>query len=148
MLDASPKLRIVEHVDNGAVNIRYSDLGSSAPDGLRAKDHTLPDMLQGKVCAMALLVFRTHGTRCHHNNIAKDLLRQIPVFSGSPASNVGWLKERRHQHPGIIKNLLAGKRVKANRCVRTRTDTPQPALPAYPKANRESTNPKLIKSTL
>ena len=79
---------------------------------------------------MALLAFRTHRPRCHHNNVAEDLLRQIPVFGGSPAADVGRLKKRRHQHPGIIENLLAGKGVKTNWRVGTRADAPQPALPA------------------
>ena len=132
MLDAGAQPRVVQHVDDGAVNVGYGDLGCAAPDALGPEYHAGTDMPQREACAMVLLIAGTHGPLCHHYDIAEELLRQIPVLRRSAAADVGRVVQCWHEHPWVVENLFTEQGVEADRCVGARTDTPQPALSTPP----------------
>ena len=117
VLDAGSDVHVIKHVNDGAVNVRYGDASSSAPDGLRAEDPVLLNALQREVSTVVVLAPLAHRPCRHHDNVAEDLLRQIPVFGSSPTAHVRRFKKHRNKHPGIVKNQLAGQGLEANRRV-------------------------------
>ncbi len=96
MLNAASDFRVVEHADDRTANVRDRELGSSAPDSVCSKERTPLNVLQQKVCAMPLLVPSAYFSSSHDNNVEEDLLCQIPVFGGGPATNVSRAIKRRH----------------------------------------------------
>ena len=117
VLDAGSDVHVIKHVNDGAVNVRYGDASSSAPDGLRAEDPVLLNALQREVSTVVVLAPLAHRPCRHHDNVAEDLIRQIPVFCSSPTAHVRRFKKHRNKHPGIVKNQLAGQGLEANRRV-------------------------------
>ena len=75
VLDASADLRVVEHIDDRPVHVRYGDLGASAPDRLRAQRSCPPECASGEVGAMALLSLPAHRAPGHHDNVSEYLFR-------------------------------------------------------------------------
>jgi len=88
-----------------------------------------------KIILVCNVRFRAAGTvsraqrlRREYENVAEELLGQIPMLSGGPAGDIGGIEERGNQYPGIVEHLLGRQRVERNGRVEAGSDALQPAL--------------------
>ena len=128
VLDTAADGGVVEKIDHGSVDIGHRNPGSAAPDRLRAEQPAFLDVAQDELRAVSRLAPFAHRSRGHDQDLAKDLLGEVPVFRRAPPSDVRGVIERRNQDPGVIEHLLALKRLQLSGGVGARSDAPQPAL--------------------
>ena len=66
--------------------------------------------------------------RREDDDFPEHLLRQIPVFGRRPTADIGWIKQRRHQDPGIRHAMLGADEVERDRHIGARPNPLQPSL--------------------
>ena len=74
MLDTGSQLRIVQHVDNGAMNVRHGGLDPTGPDTPSPKHHSRPDVADSEGSTVVLLFPCSYRSLRHHDNITENLL--------------------------------------------------------------------------
>ncbi len=107
MLNPSPDNRAAEHVDKGAVNIGDRDFGLPAPNRLGTEHVLFLNVMQRKLGTMPLFAAPPYRPHRHDHDVAKQLLRQIPMRGGSVAADVGGGIQGGHEYPRICQDVLA-----------------------------------------
>ena len=133
MLDTAAKGRVIEHVDDGAVKVGDGDLVGAAPDSFRAEKKALIDVLERKGRAVALLLLVAQGLGREHNDIAENLLGEVPVLGSATPADIGGIIEDWDKYPGIIENMDAIESVQGSGGIDAGTDAAQPALSGPPR---------------
>ena len=128
VLDSTAQGRIIQYIDHRAINIGDKDFALTAPDGFRSENLIFADMLETEQRAVALLEFLAHGLSRQDNDIAENLLGEIPVLCGATPADIGRIEQGGHQYPRIVKHMGTGEHIDRHRDIDATADTAQPAL--------------------
>ena len=95
-------------------------------------------MPQGEDRALACHRLPPERTRGKDENVPKDLLGEIPVHGCGAPTDLGRIKQGRHQNPRLLNDLFGVPQFELDRDVGARSDAPKPALlrPARKKLSR------------
>ena len=97
-MDAAANGWVIEHVDNGPVDIGDRHFALMAPDRLGTEDFLGFQVLERKIKAVPLLLSDADGLAGDHDDILENLFREIPMLGGRAA---GATVVRRHDVIGL-----------------------------------------------
>ena len=128
LLDAAANGWVIEHVDNGPVDIGDRHFALMAPDRLGTEDFLGFQVLERKIKAVPLLLSDADGLAGDHDDILENLFREIPMLGGRAAADIGRREQRRHEDPRIIEYTFRAERNERSRYISAPPDPAQPTL--------------------